>query len=105
VVLDLSVGVNLYGTGAGVMHTDEYEISLGREIALCRKMVRRLKDSLDRREKQCGMTTAAFLQALEDGRLSEPHPIQDWRQDYQDLQYWQKTLVEYQKVLESLKRL
>ena len=85
------------------MHTDEYEISLGREIAFCRKKVRRLQDSLERREKQYGMTTAAFLQALEEGRRSEPHPPEDWKQEYQDLQYWQKTLTEYEEVLESLK--
>ena len=85
------------------MHTDEYEISLGREIAFCRKRVRQLKDSLERREKQYGMTTAAFLQALEEGCLSEPHPNQSWKQEYQELHYWQKTLTEYQEVLESLK--
>ncbi len=85
------------------MHTDEYEISMGREIAFCRKKVRQLQDSLERREQQCGMTTAAFLQALEEGRLLEQHPIQNWKQEYQDLQYWQKTLTEYQEALESLK--
>ncbi len=85
------------------MHTDEYEISLGREIAFCRKRVRQLIDSLERREKQCGMTTEAFLQALEEGRLSEQHPIQTWKQEYRELQYWQKTLTEYEKALESLK--
>jgi hypothetical protein len=87
------------------MHTDEYEISLGREIAFCRKKVRQVKDALERREKHWGMTTAAFLQALEAGRLSELHPIQEWRQEYQDLRYWQKTLTEYEEALESLKRL
>jgi hypothetical protein len=86
------------------MHTDEYEISLGREIAFCRKMVRRLQDSLERREMQCGMTTEAFLQGLEEGCLSEPQPtVQNWKQEYQDLRYWQKTLTEYQAALESLK--
>jgi hypothetical protein len=85
------------------MHTDEYEISIGREIALCRKMVRQLKDSLERREKQYGMTTEAFLRALEEGCLSEQHPIQSWNQEYQELQYWQKILTEYEKALESLK--
>lgn len=40
-------------------------MSIGREISFCRKMVRQLKDSLKRREKQYGMTTDAFLQALE----------------------------------------
>ncbi len=87
------------------MHTDEYEISIGREISLCRKMVRKLKDSLARREKQWGMTTEAFLQSLEKGCLSEQHPIKSWNQEYQELQYWQKTLTEYEQALKHLKHL
>jgi hypothetical protein len=85
------------------MYADEYEISIGREIAFCRKMLRQLKASLERREKQYGMTTEAFLQALEEGCLSEQHPIQSWNQKYQELQYWQKVLTEYEEALESLK--
>jgi hypothetical protein len=84
------------------MHTDEYEISLGREIAWCRKVIRRLQEALAKREQQHGMTTAAFLQALEEGGLSEKHPIQSWSQEYQELQYWQKILTEYEAALESL---
>jgi hypothetical protein len=85
------------------MHTDEYEISLGREITFCRKKVRRLQDALEKRERQWGMTTAAFLQAQEEGCLSGEHPTQDWKQEFHDLCYWQKTLAEYEAVLESLK--
>jgi hypothetical protein len=85
------------------MHTDEYEISIGREIAFCRKMVRQLKDALEGREKQCGMTTEAFLQTLAEGCLSEQHPRQRWSQEYQELRYWQKMLSEYEAALESLK--
>jgi hypothetical protein len=87
------------------MHTDEYEISIGREIALCRRMVRRLKDSLEMRGKECGMTTEAFLQALEKGYHSEQHPMWSRKQDYQKLQFWQKMLSEYEEALESLRRL
>jgi hypothetical protein len=87
------------------MHTDEYGISMSREISLCRNRVRQLKKSLERREQQYGMTTAAFLQALEEGSLSPQHPIKSWNQEYQALQYWQKRLREYEEALESLKRL
>ena len=87
------------------MHTDEYEISLGREITFCRKRVKQLKESLARREKHCGMSTEAFLQALKEGCLSAQHPVQSWNQEYQELQYWKKVLTEYQEVLESLQRL
>jgi hypothetical protein len=85
------------------MHTDEYEISLGREIALCRKKVRHLQDALARSEKQCGLTTAAFLQTLEAGSPPAPHPTQGWKQEYQELLYWQKMLTEYEAALKSLK--
>ena len=85
------------------MHTDEYEMSIGREIALCRRMVRQLQDSIARREKQCSMTTEAFLQALEEGCLPEQHPTQSWKQEYQALQHWQKPLTQYEEALESLK--
>jgi hypothetical protein len=91
------------GTEGLPMHTDEYEISLGREIKLCRKRVKHCKKALERREKQCGMTTAAFLQALEAGGLSEQPALLGWRQEYQELQYWQKLLSEYEAALESLK--
>lgn len=85
------------------MHTDEYELSLSREIGICRKMVRKLKDSLQRQEKQGSMTTAAFLKDREEGSLSAQHPIQGWNQEYQKLQYWQKRLTEYEEALEGLK--
>ena len=85
------------------MHTDEYEISLGREITLCRKMVRRLQDALEKREKHSGMTTAAFLHALEGGGLAGQHSLEGWNKEYQELLYWQKLLTEYEEALESLK--
>ena len=90
-------------TEVWAMHTDEYEISIGREIAFCRKMIRQLKDSLERREKQCGMTTEEFLHALKNGSLSEQNPVKNWNQEYQELQYWKKSLTEYEEALERLK--
>jgi hypothetical protein len=85
------------------VHTDEYEISIGREITLCRKFVKQLRHSLHRRENQYGMTTEAFLQALEQGQLCEQGHFRTWRQEYQDLQYWQKVLNDYEEALRSLK--
>jgi hypothetical protein len=67
-------------------------------------MVRQLRDSLERRGKQGGMTTAAFLPSLEEECLTAPDPPESWNQEYQDLQYWQKILTEYEEALESLKR-
>jgi hypothetical protein len=85
------------------MHTDEYEISLGREITLCRNRVRKLEKSLERLEKQCGLTTSALLEMLEAGDVPEQPAFQSWSREYQALQYWQKMLSEYEAARESLK--
>jgi len=85
------------------MHTDEYEISIGREISLCRRFVKKLGNLLHKREKQYGMTTEAFLRAMEEGRLSEQIHFRVWREEYRDLQYWQKMLNDYEEALRLLK--
>ena len=85
------------------MHTDEYEISLGREITLCRNRVKKLKKSLEKLEKQCGLTTAALLEILETSDASEQPTLQSWSREYQELQYWQKMLRDYEAARESLK--
>jgi hypothetical protein len=84
------------------MHTDEYEISIGREITLCRKFIKQIRDSLYTRERQHGITTEELLQALEQGQLGERSEFQSWRKDHQDLWYWQKMLSEYEEALRTL---
>jgi hypothetical protein len=69
------------------MQTDEFEISLSREIAICRNMVRRLQDSLTRRERG----------------PAAPEAEPGWQRDHQELQYWQKLLREYEHALHSLR--
>ena len=43
------------------MHTDEYEISLSREIDVCRGRVRAIKKTLYKMEQKYGITTEQFL--------------------------------------------
>jgi hypothetical protein len=86
------------------MHTDEYEISLGREIALCHKMIKRLRNTLYEREKQAGMTMEAFLPVSEESRLpGEKRDLRNWRKDHEELQKWQEMLTEYEKALQMVK--
>jgi hypothetical protein len=85
------------------MHTDEYEISIGREISLCRKLIRRLKSSIQKREKQYGISTEGFLKGLNQGRLAETNPdFLNWSKDYQELRSWERMLGEYEEELKKL---
>ncbi len=86
------------------METDEYEISIGREIALCRKMIARLQKAIHKRERQHGRTTESVLLALErDQAIERNTDFSKWRKDYQELQTWRARLIEYEKALRMLK--
>ena len=86
------------------MHTDEYEISLGREVVVCRSFVKRLKKAIEAREKKHGMTTEAFIMGFEEGRHAGPdRDFPDWHRDHRELQIWQKRLGEYEEAIRSLK--
>ncbi len=86
------------------MHTDEYEISIGREIGLCRKVVDKLTKGLQEKENRYGMSTQEFLSALREGRL--PKVNQDyvsWADDSRELENWTQKLREYEEALRMLK--
>jgi hypothetical protein len=69
------------------MHTDEYEISVGREISLGRKLIRGLKRSIQKKERQHGISTEVLLEALCQGQLAETNTdFSNWRRDWQELQ-------------------
>ena len=85
------------------MHTDEYEISIGREINLCGKLIRRLKRSLEKKEKQYGLSTADFLNAFDQGRLAHTNPdFVKWRVNFQEIQDLELMVSQY---IDELKKL
>ena len=89
----------------------EVEISMGREIAHCRKVVRRLRDNILEREKKFAMTTEEFMKSFEQDRNPDehkpslPHLEKEgvdsvrWREDFRDLQIWEQRLRDYEAAL------
>ena len=85
------------------MHTDEYEISIGREISLCRKLIRRLKSSIQKREKRYGISTEGFLEGMNQERLAETNQdFLKWSRDYHDLRSWERMRGQYEEELKKL---
>lgn len=86
------------------MHTDEYEISTGREIVLCRTVIDRLKKSMQTREDLCGLMPEAILEALERDVSAKDEPeFQAWLKEYEELRIWEKRLKDYEESLQVLK--
>ena len=87
------------------MHTDEYEISITKEIGVCRRFVKQLERALEKREQRHGMTTESFMQAYEEGRPENVEDLDGWSKDYRELQYWSKMLRDYEEALRIAKQL
>ena len=81
-----------------------YEISIQREMILCRKAIKRLGNAISNRERRYGMKTEALLLVLQQGRPEEQnHDFLTWRDDHLELQVWQKRLKDYADALEMVK--
>lgn len=85
------------------MHTDEYEISLGRELAVCEGYIRTARAELDRMEARHGMTTNAFLRgAAADVVASNDRDA--WRRAHESLLRWSAARDEYCGFLDLMRQ-
>lgn len=86
------------------MHTDEYEISVGREINHCRKLVEKLARNLREWEHKYSMSTEQFLADYREGRLVKGNrDFEQWKEDVRELESWSRHLKEYEEAYRMLK--
>jgi hypothetical protein len=86
------------------LQTDEYGMSISREILVCKNMIDRQRRHLSRFEKLYDMSTEKMIT---DGSLKiqkRARDMDEWRNEYEGLLAWQQRLLEYEKVYEELKR-
>lgn len=86
------------------MHTDEYEISLNREIGVCRSKISWANKELARLEKTYGMPT----QELVDGSVEfATIPVKEcvrWREAAIALEVWRVRLCQYEDLYLQYKK-
>jgi hypothetical protein len=88
----------------GAMHTDEYEISLSREIEVCRKKVIALRKKLFCLEKKFDMPTGDFVTKFREARIDTHNKdFISWVNHSEALVKWQETLKQYQELFSSMK--
>ena len=88
-----------------LMHYDEYEISMAREISNCRRVIKGLKSDLQKKEKQYGITTDNVLGMQDESLSADTRHIMDrWRNDHRQLIEWERRLRDYEDALADIKR-
>lgn len=86
------------------MHTDEYGITLSREVNISRKKVSEHLQAIQEFEAQFGMSSEIFLKKLASGELSAEIPgYAVWRDQCTALDRWRQKLTEYEELYKAWK--
>jgi hypothetical protein len=86
------------------VHTDEYEISLSRELAVCKSTIKKIKESFVLLERKHGKTTEQFVREFDDGKLTDNQDeYRVWRDTYASLESWEKLERQYQEIFVKMK--
>ena len=87
------------------MHTDEYEISLLKEVAVCGGYIVSLQNKLHQLEKKYHLTSDEVVQG--NGRTASPlddHDRTQWIDTYHALISWKKRKAEYEELHLQMKK-
>jgi hypothetical protein len=87
------------------VHTDEYEISLSREIDVCRSRIRTIRKELSKMEQKYAITTAQFLDDLKNaaGKISGDDAA-TWAGNCEALNVWQGKQAEFEALYQRMKK-
>jgi hypothetical protein len=86
------------------MHTDEYEISLAREINVCERVIKRTQAHLVLRQQRHGMDYPQALEAVAAGKLViDAQELAEWLDDFKALPQWEQRLEQYREALSSMR--
>ncbi len=86
------------------MHTDEYEISLYREVGVCKGSIKRIKEFFAIMERKHGKTTAQFVEEYDNGKLAgNQEDYVAWRDNYESLKKWEGLQREYEELFRQMK--
>ena len=89
------------------MHTDEFEISLSRELNVCKNTIQRIQKSLGIMERKHNKTTEVFIQELLNNTLTgHPENKEDydaWQSSYESLKKWEELERQYQEAFRKMK--
>lgn len=86
------------------MHTDEYEISLTRELNHCLSVVEKTRVNLEKRQRKYGMKFEEAVGAAGENRLQiTAEELAQWQDDEEALPQWEQRLQEYREALSAMR--
>lgn len=89
------------------MHTDEFEISLSRELNVCKNSILRIRKTLTMMERKHHKTTETFIREYRSGSLTavpaDGGDYPAWETSYASLEQWLDLERQYEEALRMMK--
>jgi hypothetical protein len=89
------------------VHTDEYEISLSRELGVCRNTIKHIRKTLELLEQKHRRTTATFMEEVKAGKLKDDPDLKDdydaWQSSCESLKKWEELEKQYVEMFNAMK--
>ncbi len=85
------------------MHTDEYEISLDRELKVCESAIRQATRFLASMNAKYDLETRSFIEKYKAGALGKSREFNAWADSYRALQEWETRRDQYEELLRTMK--
>ncbi len=86
------------------MHTDEFEISLSRELSVCKNIIKKVERSLADMEKRYNLKTEVFVKEFHNGKITEINEdFITWLNNYETLKRWHDTMRQYEEIFRIMK--
>jgi len=85
------------------MHTDEYEISLARELKVCESAIRKATRFLASMNSKYDLETASFIEKYNAGALGTSRDFDAWADSYHALQEWEERRGQYEELFRTMK--
>ena len=87
------------------MHTDEYEISIAREILVCKRFTAKLGKRLEAHAKRFGVSNPdeAARNINQAARPMAEKELKQWREDIEALAIWAQRLAEYEEAFRIMR--
>ena len=86
------------------MHTDEYEISLARELNVCEKKIAKIKKTLLLLENKYNIKAEVLADKFPDGKISEQDAgLIAWVKESEALKKWEALRDQYAELLRKMK--
>lgn len=85
------------------MRTDEYAITLSREVNICNKKLKEIEGFIAEMERKYNVKTEVFIEEYLRGERSGDKDFEKWKENYEALKIWRERKKQYDEIYMAMR--